>query len=422
MHIRTWAATAAVVFAAVLAAQAQAVHPPAAEVVLQTFADRMPALKAEIPVIVKAAEAAAAQRVQHPGARLMISREPDLGFAYELTSRAGGFADISHERPGWRSSRSSNDVVLVSMPTWQGSNDTLRAGLVRVRERGGLVIAFGARAGRPADFPADFVIDNGAPSDSAEGTGMNTIANAAAAWLWCCEYTAALTRLGRQPPVLKSKLYADGDAFNTVLRSDPVKLHDFTGVPIAPRALADLYLARLETLVRDMAAEDVRASIERAVRLAAGQIEGGRAVYAATCTHLLAPAIFRDNLSAIAPFRPYDDGFEKTLKPGDLLVWLGYMGMDTANYQHGADIRKTGADFIACFAPSAKGDQEAPDAKVIVPQSWGMGDAEIPIPFAPDRMAPVSGINVALLWRMIDAGVAAAQSGNGPVRPAPEGL
>jgi uncharacterized phosphosugar-binding protein len=375
----------------------------AAMAVLNAYKARLPAIRAALPVIVQSAEAAASRRVQATNSCVMLARVPDLGVAYELVSRAGGLAEIHHERgPG--KGDGSNFTVLVSVPTWESNTVDAVKSLTPYRNKGFLIVLFGSRNGLATNVPADFVIDNGAASGSAADQTVNVLANATCGWLWCCEYTAALTRLGKRPGILKSMSYEDGGDFNKDLRTNARRLYDCTTV-IPKEALANAYLARIEKMTRDIEADAVRTNLLNAADLVAAQLKAKRAVFTATCNHLLNPDISRNVRSGMQPFRPYNNGFSKTLKPGDLLVWFGYIGMDTANYQHGAAIRETGADFIACFAQGNNSFNEAPDAKVVIPQSWELGDAELDIPFPPGRMAPISGINQTLLYRMLDAAV-----------------
>ena len=58
-----------------------------------------------------------------------------------------------------------------------------------------------------------------------------------------------------------------------------------------------------------------------------------------------------------------------------------------------------------------------------IDQPWLLGDAEVPLPCEPKRMAPVSGICRTLIFRMLDDEVAARlqeTKGHAPAEGAPE--
>lgn len=387
----------------------------AATAVLKAYTARLPAIRAALPAIVASAEAAAARRLQSTNACVMLAREPDLAVPYELVSRAGGLVEAHHER-GASKNNTSNDVVLASVPSWATGTESGVKVLTPFQKKGCLIILFGSHSGAATNVPADYVIDNGAASGSAAEETINVLANATCAWIWCCEYAAALTRHGKRPGILMSMSFPDAAATNKEMRLSPRRLYD-CDTAITAQALGKAYLARIDTLVADIAADAVRTNLLNAADLVAARLKDHRAVFTATCNHLLNPDIYRNVRSGMKPFRPYNDGFRKTLKAGDLLVWFGYIGMDTANYQHGAAIRETGADFIACFVPSTRGESEAPDARVVIPQSWELGDAEVDIPFPPGKMAPISGINQTLLYRMLDAAV--VERGGAAAAPTP---
>ena len=47
-----------------------------------------------------------------------------------------------------------------------------------------------------------------------------------------------------------------------------------------------------------------------------------------------------------------------------------------------------------------------PDALMVLDQPWPVENAVVDIPFPPGRMAPVSGVHVCLLYRMLDEAIA----------------
>ena len=80
-------------------------------------------------------------------------------------------------------------------------------------------------------------------------------------------------------------------------------------------------------------------------------------------------------------------------------------------------IRSTGADYIPSFraGPEAmepcEGDDvfydvKVDDASAVLGQYWPFENAVVPIPFAPGKMALVSGAYVCVLYRMLDEAIA----------------
>jgi hypothetical protein len=51
-------------------------------------------------------------------------------------------------------------------------------------------------------------------------------------------------------------------------------------------------------------------------------------------------------------------------------------------------------------------DQDVHDARMVLEQRWPFENAAVAIPFPPGKMAPVSGVHVCLLYRLLDAEIA----------------
>ena len=63
-------------------------------------------------------------------------------------------------------------------------------------------------------------------------------------------------------------------------------------------------------------------------------------------------------------------------------------------------------DIITTYAPCEQSYGTVSNVLAHIDQSWVLGDAEVPLPCPPGKMAPVSGINGVLLFRMLDDEVA----------------
>ena len=99
--------------------------------------------------------------------------------------------------------------------------------------------------------------------------------------------------------------------------------------------------------------------------------------------------------------------YKKNLRPGDLLVWIAYVGMNSAYDDYAKYIKEAGLQLITCYAPDKEWGEYPTDVLAHIDQCWQLPDAEVSIPLFPEKMAPVSGINSGLILRMLDDEVAA---------------
>jgi hypothetical protein len=381
--------------------------------ILADYAARLPRLREQMPEFIRSAEVAAAFKLAASNAVVAVARQKPMetGFAAEFMARAGGLAEAGWANRGRRNRRPS--ILLASVRAWESDGTNLPALLAEQRGDDALVLLFASRAGRPPEAVADAFLDNGARSGGAAEAPLNALINVSAAWVWTCEYAAALTRLGKRPGILKSISFDDGQEFNAEVRANRGGVWD-CATPVPAGVLGGRYLDRLDRMVGDLAAPACQTQIQYAADVIAARIRSGGPVFAATCTHLMKEEIRLDLASPFRPVSPYRGEMQAALQPGDLLIWLGYIGMDTARYQHGEAIRQTGADLIACFAPSVDETQNAPYALARILQPWELGDAEVSVPFPPGRMAPISGVLLGLQYRMLDAAVAARLTSEAP--------
>lgn len=382
--------------------------PPA---VLKAFLQREKLTKAQLPHITAVAEFAADRVAAHSKTLINVpySEQPS-GFAEEILNRAGGLANAlpSVERPQMVTPR---DIVLFNVRSWETDGAATRKWLQEYHASGWSIILFASKKGLPADLPVDYLIDNGAAGPGADEAAVNALANILNAWVWTCEYAGALTRHGKAPGILASMLLPEAERHNGFFQSPQGRLALLDcGVAVPAGKLGSVYLARVEALCKILAGKTVQGQLRTAADLAAARLAVGGKVGVATCEHFLMDEIFRGNRS---PFQPFNvvwrakDAFPQNLKDGDLLLWFGYIGMSTPLEDYGGCIRQTKAQFIACYVPDRQNPaNNAPDALCVIEQNWKLGDAEVAIPFKPGRMAPVSGLDQGLLYRMLDDAVA----------------
>ena len=383
---------------------------------LESFIDRLKLARGQLPQIIAAAEAAAGRKIKHPDALLNLTYSLQPSFAEEMLNRSGGLAGAlpSDERRGLIT---DHDIVIFSIRSWEKNGPKGIEYLNQCRQKGWITILFASQAGKPADLQVDFFIDNGAAGPGEDEGPVNLIANALNGWLWVCEYTAALTRQGQHPGFLQS-ITVPGSYNNNKIYQARRTRHLFypSETAIPAETLARIYLSRVDRLIEDLSSSERIAQINYAGKIISERINSGRNVYVSTNTHIMLDDIQYNNkvpFKALNALRKPQEVFGANLKPGDLLFWLSFNGVDIwwfdrdgserlyTDYQNA--IRQTGADFITCFATDPLHPGNAGQGALAhIEQNWDFGDAVVPVPFPPGRIAPISGLCQALIYRMLD--------------------
>lgn len=375
---------------------------------LAAFETRLAAIRRDLGPIERAADEAAERTATGSDALINVPYDEQPGFADELINRAGGLANAlsPSDRPD---AMTPNDVALLSVRSWEADLETIRPAIEACRAKGSLIVMFASRAGMPEDLEVDHLIDNHAATGGSAEAADNAIANALNSWLWVCEYSAALTRRGKHPAVLVTIMLASGDAYDSrIQRGNRAVLGD-CDTPVPPGRLAREYLAEVDAMLRSMDGPHVRRQVEHAADVIARQLDAGRAVRVATITHILGHELFQDRRTAMQPFEArgnFEENLATNVKPGDVLVWLVYRGMSSAYRDYAGPIRGTGARLITSYARDPSEASQAPEAEAHIDQSWRSPDAVVSVPFPPGRIGPLSGINLALIYRWLEDEVA----------------
>lgn len=376
---------------------------------LQDFETRRLRTERQLPLIYSSAQSAAVRFSHYPAALVTVPYADQPSFAEEILNRAGGLAvalpleDRPHQtRP------TPHDIFLFSVRSWEKDGTRARRQLTHAASNGWMTVLFASKAGRPSDIPADVLIDNGAVGPSEAEASLNSLINVLNAWLWQCEFVAACSRQGEVPGILMSIYSPESQAHNGLIQKDRLlRIPCSNAVPQG--VLSHLYLDRVDRLVADLNRDPVRSQIETSAALIRTRVASGKIPAISSCAHFGMNEI---TLNTRAPWKPFQvvwhasTAFTNTVHHGDLLVWLAYIGIGTPNEDYGRYIRQSGADVITCFAPDPDPTKNALDALAHIDQSWELGDAEVPLPFPPGRMAPVSGLNVGLIFRLLDEAVA----------------
>jgi len=369
--------------------------------ILRALRARMGGLEAQIPAIVASAEEAA-RAAANPAWKVRFPSSCQPAFTDEFVARAGGLANWGNDKPG---ELPSPDAILYAARSWEEDTAQAKSVLPDYREHGWQAVLIGSQVGMPAKLPYDVFLDNGAASGSAAKSPVNFIANITLGWMWVVEFVAAFTQQGVHPHVMQSIFVPGATEFNKSLEPKDALLPCETAVPAGE--LAGAYLRRVAWLLDDVARPEIQTRITEAAGLITAQFRDGGRVITACLAHAvpgeMGHAVRRPYLNLGVP-READ--VREKVQPGDLVIYIGYVGIDSAYYAHGAWFRAAGARLITSFIDDPLDpNNRVPDALVHIPQSWAFGDAEVEIPFPPGRMAPMSVINQLLIFRMLDDAV-----------------
>ncbi len=373
------------------------------------FAKRITHSKQILPSIVTAAETSAVRCVTGTNVLINVPYHSQPIFAEELLNRSGGLVNAmpTEERPA---QATPNDIVLFSINSWEADAAKAIPLLNTYRSNNWMVVLFASTSGAPAEAVADCWIDNGASSGGNGESDLNVIANSMNSWLWCVEYTAALTRLGKYPGIMQGCMEVGADDYDAQIKKNGRATLYSMKTPIPAFRLSRAYFTAVKKVMQDTGDAETRGQIDKAADILSDHLSHSGKVIVATCTHILMADIRRSNLSPWTPlhvvWQTTAGIFENNAGPNDYIVWFGYVGMSTRYEDYGGCIRRTGAKLIASYSVDTYNKvNNTPEPEVLIPQSWGVPDSAVIVPFAPGHMAPVSGIEQALIYRMLDEAV-----------------
>jgi len=313
---------------------------------LSAFNGRMPAMKRQIPAITASAENAAARILGNPGALLNTPYWEQVAFSEEMINRAGGLAHAYPTGAPGRTPETRHDVVLLTL-----------------------------------------------------------------GWMWCCEYAAAMSRKGKFPAILYSVAMPGADEYDAKIQT-PDGRHTVVDcpTPVPAGKLAGLYLRRIGKMITDVKSRRIQWQLAQAADVVAARMAVGSPVGLAGMGHAIIEEVKMDNRAPWKAFQAVGSprtAFSANLKPGELLVWMTYCGMNSKYDDYAKYIAEAKVDLITCYAPDPEWSKNPPPTLAHIDQSWKLPDAEVPIPVYPHSMAPISNINVTLLMRMLDDAVMA---------------
>ncbi|MBI1337666.1 MAG: hypothetical protein GC164_11975 [Phycisphaera sp.] len=268
---------------AVTCSQTRADGPEGGLVYLDSVTADLRQLEADLPMIARSAEAAAARYVR--GAGLVV--EGDEATRLHLSVAPGGLASFHGQ------SAEPGDVVLyvIGPPRRDEESHSHTGRLGRLRDAGCLVIVIASRAGLTdaGVFDAvgrscDILLDTHANGVLQDGrwdemrfAPRQCVAQVALAWAWQCEFFAACTRLNRTP-VMRMSQDTDTQGRRAGRYANLRYHYAQPCPPIPPEVLGKKYLKALRGIVDNLAGSQWRV-IDRTVDRCVGAMRSphGRA-------------------------------------------------------------------------------------------------------------------------------------------------
>ncbi|HON05650.1 MAG TPA: hypothetical protein P5065_06610 [Candidatus Ratteibacteria bacterium] len=380
---------------------------------LAEFEARIPKISSQIPQIIKSAEFAAGCVLKKPDTLINVPYNEQKSFSEEMINRAGGLSNIyPSESPDRVRFVTDHDIVLYSVRSWETDAETAIKRLNEYKEKNWKVILIASKKGMPSKLKYDFFIDNGAPSGKAIYGRINILANITIGWMWCCEYVSAMTRKGKIPGILISISLEESTEHNKKIQTPEGRLWIGDCPEKIPAGkLVNIYLERVKKLVFDLKSEKIQKQIDYASDIIASRMAEGKRVGISGVGHVIIDEVKRDlkapwiGFQAVGQVGRRRNAFSKYLQPGDLLVWIAYIGLNSKYVDFGRYIKEANLELITCFAPDLDDPSVNKTGIAHIDQCWAKGDAEVPLPCHPWKMAPVSGINSGLILRMLDDSV-----------------
>jgi hypothetical protein len=291
----------------------------------------------------------------------------------------------------------ANDVVLLGLLGDPSDQD--RQVIARVREVGAHVVLMGpesAEGGGCHYLPL--------PARVAGQDGLPTVTPLLMAQLWTFtgELVAALTRLGKMPPMYQSILVPGGkerNAGHLQYTWEPE-----TPAPVPAMVLGRAYLARIANYLRTVRATQ-HDGLAQAARMAARTRAAGHTAWFACLGHLPPeiPAQPGDP-GLLKPFTALTpDNLADQVKPGDLIIYIGYYEPygPWVESAHAA-----GAKIVTIVAGTPERRAADMGADLNLSGCWPFGDTAVEIPGYDVRMLPPSGFMQAAQYFMLNEALA----------------
>ncbi|MHB0936190.1 MAG: hypothetical protein ACYC6A_07340 [Armatimonadota bacterium] len=378
--------------------------------------------EARIPELTALAEQVA--EMHAGGGMLGVIWEPPSstgpqGPQYEIKGRSGGLGAFDVNLAKQANADRSKDVAIIG---WQRAPEPGDLEILKKYREKYFIIAFG-----PKELPGlaehvklcDAWIDTGLGADDRavalpDGTRAgqgNALVNALNAWAFLGELTAALTRKGKTPVLLKSHAWEDSKAWNTRYRGK-MNFHDDLQIkPIPAGTVSREYLNQLRDLVTTFAATQGPA-IDHTAGLIVEELKQGKKTVVAQTGHTTFELVGKYEDAAWAqPVVLYETAgrikqYPELTADGALVLRLGYSGMEPAL----AEVLKQKKQRVMIITSNhdARPEYKVPDDYApVIDMGWAFGDACVQIEGYPIRVFPPSGVMQMVAYEAVNVRVLA---------------
>jgi hypothetical protein len=346
------------------------------------------------------------------------------GPQYEIKGRSGGLGafDVSLPKKMAEAER-TKDVAIIG---WQRAPDPRDLDILKKYRAKYFVIAFG-----PRELPAlaehvklcDAWIDTGLGADDRavklpDGTRAgqgNALLNALNAWAFLGELTAALTRHGKMPVLLKSHAWEDSKAWNERYRGKMNFHDDLQMKPIAPGTVSRQYLEQIRDLVSTFA-ETQQPSLDHAAGMILDELKQGRKTVVAQTGHTTFEIVGQyEDAVWVQPIVFYGTAgrmkqYNELTRDEALVLRLGYSGMEPELM----DIlrqKKQRVMIITSNHDMRPDYRVPPEVTPVIDMGWAFGDACVQIEGYPIRIFPPSGVMQIVAYEAVNVEVLARLAG-----------
>ncbi len=399
---------------------------PPSEAFITSIIERCDFSRTQIPVMTKAADAAAA-RVAEGGKLFVMDDEtisrtgdeavknmPGGGFQYPMHEDWGGFVAEACDRAGGlrhiqpvplTGSLTEKDVVIVGSIELHPEDQYNQ--LKTFKDQGALIIVFCSKDAKVASL-GDFLIDNGLPTGlvnvmdigKAEKIGPTAgIANVINKWAFTAEFVGALTRLGKMPTLWQS-MFVPGAAKRNEKIGEYYFHPDMKIDPVEGGNLGLQYIDTVQGYLKTIKANELPKFAE-AGKLCADTVNGGGKLLAGIIGHFMTSQRrmpgFPTDLFTIIENEYGDEQLKKgNLQKGDIWFHIGYSMYPERELNY---IKEIGARSVTVFTPGpidiGEGKPITPDPKLLdvyINPAWKHGDAVVEVPGYDTKILPPSGV------------------------------
>lgn len=315
----------------------------------------------------------------------------DRGFVQEGLHRAGGtMAAQSLPSPD---RIAAGDVVLIgAVPACAAQ---VREVLGACTTAGALSVVFGPEL--PAEGCSAF-FDTEPQEAAIGGLPLTHPAITVGLWAFTGELVAALTRLGKMPPMYQSVLVPGGRERNTPHLQ---RQWDDAVPPIRAGILGRTYLVRIANALRSLVSCE-GATLTRVGTLAAQTLKAGRSVWCEPVGHLppeVAGAAGDPGLFKQLRLGTHPEKLPEMVKTGDLLLYIGYYEPfgPWVTIAHDA-----GLTVVTAVSGTPQMAARDTGADIAIDPQWAFGDALVEVPGYDIGILPPSGaLQMTLYWMLV---------------------